>query len=289
MGVSYLGARLDALQITQNPDGGWGYFAGKQSWLEPTAYAAIALHGTAAADRAWALLASWQRQDGSWRPSQEVEIDNWGAALCSTLANLRGEFGASYQRGLAWLLDMQGSETRLRNRVVSHLGILDMERNLSLEGWPWKPGTTSWVEPTAHALVALKQSNSKFPSNKLAARVRLGEDQLLDIRCGDGGWNYGSRSAFHIPLPSYPETTGIALLGLQGRAESSSAVDVARRMSQESPSPLARAWLSIGLRLHEAGGLDPAGGLTRDLVLVALQAIATPEGNWAAMKGTLSA
>src|SRR5579862_4502833 len=55
---SYLGSRLDTLRRTQNPDGGWGYFPGKQSWLEPTVYAAFALAGEPGADRAWTLLKS---------------------------------------------------------------------------------------------------------------------------------------------------------------------------------------------------------------------------------------
>mgnify|MGYP003352936601 CR=1 FL=1 len=45
---AYLNTRLEALRAAQNPDGGWGYFPGKESWLEPTAYAAMALHGDAA-------------------------------------------------------------------------------------------------------------------------------------------------------------------------------------------------------------------------------------------------
>src|ERR1041385_6757383 len=52
VGESFLAARVAALRRTQNPDGGWAYFSGKQSWLEPTFYAALALHGDPAADRA---------------------------------------------------------------------------------------------------------------------------------------------------------------------------------------------------------------------------------------------
>ena len=44
--ASFSQVRLDALRKAQNPDGGWGYFAGKESWLEPTAYAAMALLGS---------------------------------------------------------------------------------------------------------------------------------------------------------------------------------------------------------------------------------------------------
>ena len=60
MEESFLDARLQMLRRVQNPDGGWGYFPGKQSWLEPTVWAALALHGDPAADRAWTMLETWQ-------------------------------------------------------------------------------------------------------------------------------------------------------------------------------------------------------------------------------------
>ena len=46
-------------EFTQNGDGGWGYFAGKRSWLEPTVYALLALHGrqkSAEWQKGWNLL-----------------------------------------------------------------------------------------------------------------------------------------------------------------------------------------------------------------------------------------
>ena len=46
-----LESRLALLKATQNPDGGWGYFPGKPSWLEPTAYALLASSGERAAGR----------------------------------------------------------------------------------------------------------------------------------------------------------------------------------------------------------------------------------------------
>src|SRR5207249_819591 len=63
-----LAPRLEFLRTTQNPDGGWGFFPGKQSWLEPTAYALMALHGDASSaqhfERGWKLVRSWQLPDG---------------------------------------------------------------------------------------------------------------------------------------------------------------------------------------------------------------------------------
>src|SRR5437868_15405663 len=96
--MSYHGVRLDALRSAQNNDSGWGYFPGKQSWLEPTVYAALALHGDPAADRGWSLLQRWQARDGGWRPAPDVAVPTWGTALWVTLATVRGEWGDPLSR-----------------------------------------------------------------------------------------------------------------------------------------------------------------------------------------------
>ena len=59
-----------------------------------------------------------------------------------------------------------------------------------------------------------------------------GEALLLDVRCKDGGWNYGSAWTLGEDQRSYPETTALALLGLQGRAEAASSLDLAKRIQQ---------------------------------------------------------
>src|SRR5579864_1743401 len=222
----------------QNADGGWPYFPGKQSWLEPTAYAALALHGEPEAERAWKLIESWQRPDGGWRPAADVQLPNWTASLCVTIAVARGEFGGAFERGVSWLLESQGVESAFINRAAAKLGWLEADRDLSLTAWPWKPNTSSWVEPTAHALVALKQAASKPAPAKLAndelrKRVHVGEAQLLDVRCRDGAWNYGSRAVLGNDLPWYPETTAIALLGLQGRTDISQSIRTASDMARD--------------------------------------------------------
>jgi hypothetical protein len=282
---NYLDVRLDQLRSAQNPDGGWGYFRGKQSWLEPTVYAALALHGEPAAHRAWALLSRWQRVDGSWRPAADVQIANWGTALCVTLALARGESGSAFRAGVGWLLNSAGVESSLVNRTAARVGIFNAERNLSLKGWPWKPNTSSWVEPTAHTLVALKLASVKMPESDVRDRVQLGEAQLLDVRCKDGGWNYGSRAALGIDLPSYPETTALALLGLQGRSDLESTFAAAAKMARETPSPLARAWFTLVCRLHGEDALPPSDRPPiPDIVVTALEALGSTGGNYRFLK-----
>jgi hypothetical protein len=241
----------------------------------------MALHGERASDRAWTLLSSWQGRDGSWRPSADVQIPHWDTALCVTLATARGDLGAPFRKGVGWLLGSSGMETDFWHRAAARTGLLDGERDLSLKAWPWKPGTASWVEPTAHTLVALKKASAQFSSHDLTERVRLGEAQLLDVRCRDAGWNYGSRAALGVDLPSYPETTALALLGLQGHSNLENSLELAGRMARDTKSPLARAWFTIALRLH--GGDAPApldNAPSSDLLVTALEALGSPYGNY---------
>jgi hypothetical protein len=289
---SYLGVRLEILRRSQNPDGGWSYYNGKQSWLEPTFYGALALHGEPSADRAWSLIKSWQRPDGSWPPTAGAAISGWGAALCLILAHVRGEMDGTFLKGLAYLLKTAGTESEIWRRALAKFGLVDPGRNLSLKGWPWKEGTSSWVEPTAHTLIALKKAYALLPAPQLTERIRSGEALLLDVRCKDGGWNYGSAWTLGEDQRSYPETTALALLGLQGRKEAGSSVDLVKRWLPETPSTLARAWITIALRLNGVAFPDTTsfskGSGSPDLMVVALEAIGSPDGNYRLLKTELA-
>jgi hypothetical protein len=112
------------------------------------------------------------------------------------------------------------------------------------------------------------------------ARVDDGENMLIDRRTSDGGWNHGSRRVLKTDLPSYPESTGLALVGLQGcaRFDAGGALDLASRYLKEATSPLARAWLSIALRNHGRAAPEPSGEPSGDLMITALEAISYPNG-----------
>ena len=105
----------------------------------------------------------------------------------------------SYLKGVAYLLKTSGRESELWRSGLARFGLIDPGRNLNLKGWPWKDGTSSWVEPTAHTLIALKKAHGLLPAPELAERVHSGEALLLDVRCKDGGWNYGSVSKLLRP------------------------------------------------------------------------------------------
>jgi hypothetical protein len=288
VGSVYLESRREFLRASQNPDGGWGYFPGKQSWLEPTAYAMLALHGISeadgAVDRAWKLVASWALPDGSVRPGAEVEDGTWVTALLVTLACVRGDYDQNTARSVGWLLRVAGAEHNLLMRAFSYFNLLKTKLDVSHTGWPWRDGNASWIEPTALTLVALKKAATHFPSAELNHRLQEGEELMLARRCSDGGWNSGNPNVLNFELPSYPESTGLALMGLQGRSagELAGPLAVARRLRAETKSRLAQAWLGIALRLHGESptAADEESKPSGDIMLAALEMLAHPQGNY---------
>jgi hypothetical protein len=291
----YLRQRLDLLIATQNPDGGWGYFPGRCSWLEPTAYAMLALHGdpraSAALDRAWVLVRSWQLPDGSWRPAAHVWESHWSGALAITLHAVRGIHDGAFHQGTAWLLRTAGKEDGLLRRLVKLIKPGLFEYDPSLVGWPWRPGNSSWVEPTAHTLIALKKAAPFAAAPDLARRIKQGEGMLLDRRCSDGGWNYGTRRVYQVDLTSYEESTALALLGLQGMPSErlSAPLGFVERLWRNARSPLARAWMEICLRnyqreLPETGTSAAREKAPRDILLAAIQALGCPQGQHRLLK-----
>lgn len=286
MAEVYLARRREFLLRTQNLDGGWGYFPGKSSWLEPTAYAILALHGDAGASqvlgRAWRLVESWQLPDGSWRAGAQVPDGTWVTALGVTLCSIRGDTRDMLVKGVHHLLRVQGAERCTTFRMMEFFGLGKIEMDTSHPAWPWRPGTSSWVEPTAHTIVALKRAGKLVRDRWIWERVREGEQALLTRRCADGGWNHGSASTFHIDAPSYPESTALALLGLQGRrVEVGRTLDMAREFWKASTSPLASAWLAIALQAwgENVPAPDDSKPPREDTMLMALQALAHPNGN----------
>jgi hypothetical protein len=284
-------SRREFLKQTQNADGGWGYFPRKRSWLEPTVYAALALYGEPAFERAWALIRSWALPDGGWRMSADVAESNWTSALCLTLYCVQGVADPTFYKGLDQMLDTVGAEGSFLRQLGLWLHPEIAEMDYGLQGWPWRKGNSSWVEPTAHALLAMKKAANQLNPGSirdiltLRERVRVAERMMLDRRCLDGGWNYGNKLVRGEALPSYPETTALALLGMQGSSPNTlrSGIQLAEKNWRETRSPLAKAWLTISLRnyglsLDNTRDEETEIRPTQDILLAALQCLAEAGG-----------
>jgi hypothetical protein len=205
-----------------------------------------------------------------------VQGGTWVTAQAVTLACVRGVYDDRVRSSVDWLLRVVGAETNLAMRAANFFGLLKTKADITHRGWPWRDGNASWIEPTVQALLALKKVARNYPSAELAQR------------CSDGGWNCGNPNVLNYDLPSYPETTALALIGLQGRKrkELEDPLAVAARFRVVTRSSLARAWLVIALRCH---GEDPqpSGNDTSastDLMLTALEALGHPEGNYGLLK-----
>jgi hypothetical protein len=288
MSVPSPSSRRDFLRQTQNADGGWAYFPGKRSWLEPTLYATLALHGEPAADRSFSLIRSWALPRGGWRMSADLADSNWTSALCLTVYGVRGVSDAAFELGLNQVLGTVGAEGSFFSQLSHRLNPSLVDVDGEVQGWPWRNRNSSWVEPTVHSVVALQRvaARTEYKRQHLAIRARLdsAEKMLLNRRCLDGGWNYGNRRVLDTALPSYPETTGLALLGLQRRPpdELKASISLAMRYWRDTQSPLAKAWLTICLRNFGLAEPEPSKPIaprpSQDILLAALQCLGEPGG-----------
>lgn len=277
----YLGSRLEFLRASQNSDGGWGYLRGRQSWLEPTVFAMLALRDDPEArrqlDLGWRLIRAWQLPDGAWRPCAEIRRPHWTTALCVSLHCEAGIVDAGFRRGVDWLIETRGAEQGVIMRLANFLNPKIVEFNPGLSGWPWLPGTASWIEPTAHTLIALQSASAHLKSDRLRERVDMGRRMLLERRCRDGGWNYGNRRVLGADLYAFAEDTALALLALRGYRwpDAERSLELARKFRSESRSRLAQAWLGICLNAWGMPRELPEDAGCRDDVYVsALEALA---------------
>ncbi len=79
-----------------------------------------------------------------------------------------------------------------------------------------------------------------------------------------------------VDLPSYPETTALALIGLVGQSDLADPLALAKIHLGTTRSPLAKAWLRIALMSHSEP-LGPAATKplsANDVIVNALEVIA---------------
>ena len=190
-----LASLSSTLHAAESPTGGWPYFGGQSSRLEPTCWALLALMsegGNAFLERCQpqgALLADDPQQPAN------LAFNGLAALLAlsrpDVLSRARTSGLLSAIAGLRGIVLPQAREFRQDN---------------SLTGWPWIDGTFSWVEPTSWCLLALKKmKTSGVPvTGAIESRIVEGERLLIDRACAAGGWNFGNSVVRTCPRPRLP-------------------------------------------------------------------------------------
>jgi hypothetical protein len=201
----------EALLRLRNADGGWGYYPGKSSRLEPTCWALLALARQAGAPVDIAPLQRWPRA-ANWL------VDAPGTPINYAFNALAALTLTQHPEGRALAAPVVTEIVRARGVRLEQATALRQDN--SLQAWPWIDQTFSWVEPTAWCLLLLKKLRKDQPASlpaETAERISVGEQMLADRACKTGGWNYGGSNVYGQELWAYVPTTALALLAMQDR------------------------------------------------------------------------
>src|SRR5688572_1897262 len=259
-----------------NGTGGWPYYAGKSSRVEPTCWALLALAETSDEDgevRAQAAaphlrwLAAAQRPDGLLvdQPAAPVNFTSNGlaASVLAHVAALSGTWGPALDGPTADL-------PRLLGALIAAKGVsvdgADARQDNRLQGWPWMADTFSWLEPTAWCVLALKKAGAHTAG--AAARIQEADKLILNRTCETGGWNFGNAAVIGQDLRPYVPTTALGLIALQDRRAASEVVRSVtwlREARLKEPSAMALSLTAIWLRLYGLPGDDVEARLAGDL------------------------
>jgi hypothetical protein len=236
----------ESLRRGRNTDGGWGYYPGKSSRLEPTALAALAFASTGDGTTAASALHNWPSTDSLLleRAGGAPNLGFHGLALLAMWA-CRVEHAA----GLA---SLAAGLQRVRGVRLEPSGTSSRQDN-SLQAWSWIPETFSWVEPTAWCMLALKQWARTPLSGVDPARLDEAERLLINRSCVTGGWNYGNADVMGKDLRPYIPTTAIALLAMQNRRDHpivERSVDYLEKQATSERSGTALALALLALRVY---------------------------------------
>lgn len=231
----------DFLCRAQNSDGGWGYCPGLPSTTEPTAWSILALASQQSANgQLLAAGCNWLRKaqtaEGAWPTTDGERPGCWVTALtCLALLKVTSPSGRTVQKGLQWLCETWPAEGKMMWRLQHRWSRKDKDivrQDASLAGWSWTTGTASWVEPTAFALLLLKNVPPEFHPSTAQKRMQLGERMLYDRVCPGGGWNAGNPLVYGVPgLPRIGPTVW-AMLALSDHKNRAANVESLKWLEQ---------------------------------------------------------
>ena len=214
MGSANLADRLLNRQLRS---GGWSYLGSMQSSVESTSLAVLALgpDGEGMPTSGIEHLLRSQERDGGWPAFIGDSESAWVTALVLCALNTMNDFAIARESAFHWLMMERGREAHWLWRWKFRIADRGVRFNPDKYGWPWSPGTVSWVIPSAFTLMAIKQYTVCNRLARAENRIRLGVDMLLDRACVGGGWNSGNSVVYGVPLLPHVEATAIALLALQ--------------------------------------------------------------------------
>ncbi len=219
---------LALLAALQNSDGGWGFRKGGESRVEPTCWAYWALSSTQsmamdspALHNARQFLFRNQAKDGFWTATPEMKTGNWVTSLACAVLAQGGDAQAAISAGLAWLCNDYPLDSSLLVRLIDKLrgGSKVDEMSNAYRGWGWTPRTSSWVEPTAFAILALQECPPSVLPDSAARRQESAIALLYDRMCPGGGWNCGNPSVYGVAGQPLVLPTAWALLALHASPE----------------------------------------------------------------------
>lgn len=241
--TNLLQAVRNELQRRALPSGGWSYLVKRRvAETEPTCLAALALRTESDSSRLKALLGS-QRHDGGWGAFFGDEESSGLTGLALLVLNTFGIGGHSALRAVDRLLDTKGQEAHWLWKWKFRTTDRHVRFNPDMFGWPWQPGTCSWVVPTAFSLLALKQSFPCCRQARVGRRIEHGVQMLLDRACPGGGWNAGNGVVYEAAMSPHVDATAIALLAL--RSECANEITARSLLWLEGQAPACPALWSL--------------------------------------------
>ena len=248
---------LEELTRRQLPSGGWGTSTrSKQGASEPSCLAALALGlRSDAAHDAQEFLVRVQNPNGSWPAFDGDDQDgSWVTSLA--MIALRDYVSAipARLRGFHWLLKFAGKESNWLWKWKFRTSDRHVRFDPDKYGWPWFPGTVSWVVPTSFAILALNQVPCTCCElGRIPDRVNLAIEMLIDRECPGGGWNGGNGVVYGAPLSPHLDDTAIALLALVGRKADplvQHGVLWLENTAQSLRAPWSLAWAILAFAAH---------------------------------------
>lgn len=194
-------------------------------------------------------LEAEQRPDGAWAGCAGGPPNTFVTALALiALRHTSGDTSVA-QRGLQWLEQTAGYESHWLWKWKFRYVDRQVKFDPSKTGWPWVPGTVSWVAPTALVLLAYSAWNYRSPRTGSAIAM------LLDRACPSGGWNAGNAMVFGVELDPHPDFTSMALLALRDpdmkdSGEVTGGLDFLARRIGSVRSAYTSAWAAMALSAH---------------------------------------